>query len=62
MLKQRVEFYAWAHQDNPQCESKNARSWTYVEAVHLNPDKPETKEPLPIQKAAWLTTFRRQLA
>jgi hypothetical protein len=52
MLKQRAQVYAAARQNHPERWSKQARQWTYVDTVHLNPDTPESEDALPLKKAA----------
>jgi hypothetical protein len=52
MLKQRAQVYASARQTHPERWSKEARQWTYVDTVHLNPDTPESEDALPLKKAA----------
>ena len=44
LLQKRTEVYAHARDQNPQRWSKNTRDWSRVNEVHLNPDKPVTKE------------------
>lgn len=41
LLEQRAQLYAQARQNNPQRWSKNARNWSRIEEVHVNPDKPK---------------------
>jgi len=52
MLSRRAQVYASARRRHPLRWSKQARQWDYVDAVHLNPDTPATKETETIQKAA----------
>ena len=52
LLQAREEVYEAARLKHPQRWSKQTRNWTFIGAVHLNPDKPETKEPEACQKAA----------
>ena len=52
MLEQRAQVYALARQNHPERWSKEARQWSYVNAVHLNPDTPESEEAQPLKKAA----------
>ena len=52
MLKARAAVYEQARQKHPARWSKNARHWTFTNAVHLNPDTPQTKELEADQKAA----------
>jgi len=44
LLQKRSELYAQARDQNPQRWSKNTRNWNRVTEVHLNPDKPISKE------------------
>jgi len=44
MLQAREAVYENARQKNPQRWSNRTRNWTFIEAVHLNPDSPQTKE------------------
>ena len=44
LLQKRSEVYAHARDQNPQRWSKNTRDWSRVTEVHLNPDKPVSKE------------------
>jgi putative transposase len=44
LLHKRTEVYAHARDKNPRRWSKNTRNWTRVTEVHLNPDKPISKE------------------
>jgi len=52
MLHKRAQVYALARQRQPMRWSKKTRQWEYVDAVHLNPDKPESKEVEILKKAA----------
>ena len=44
LLQKRHEVYAHAREKNPQRWSKKTRDWSRVTEVHLNPDKPVSKE------------------
>ena len=44
LLKRRTALYEQARQRNPQRWSGKVRNWSRIEAVHLNPDKPNQKE------------------
>ncbi len=44
LLQKRSEVYAHARDQNPLRWSKNTRDWSRVTEVHLNPDKPVSKE------------------
>ena len=44
LLQKRHEVYAQAREKNPQRWSKKTRDWSRVTEVHLNPDKPISKE------------------
>jgi transposase InsO family protein len=44
LLQKRHEVYAHARDQNPQRWSKKTRDWSRVTEVHLNPDKPLSKE------------------
>jgi hypothetical protein len=44
--------YEKARHKHPERWSKQTRDWTFVNAVHLNPDKPQTKEAETDQKVA----------
>ena len=52
LLKTRKAVYETARQANPTRWSKGTRNWHYENAVHLNPDTPELKEPNAALKAA----------
>ena len=52
LLEQRALVYELARQENPQRWSKQARQWAHVDAVHLNPDTPQIKEPQHTLKTA----------
>ena len=44
LLQARAEVYEQARQQNPLRWSAQTRDWRFIDAVHLNPDKPQTKE------------------
>ena len=44
LLEQRVIVYERARQDHPERWARQARQWTHVDTVHLNPDTPVIKE------------------
>lgn len=50
LLQQRTQVYAQARDMHPERWSKNTRDWSRVTEVHLNPDKPDFKEPNQPQK------------
>jgi transposase InsO family protein len=52
LLEERSLVYELARQENPQRWSKQARQWAHVDAVQLNPDTPQIKEPQHTQKSA----------
>jgi putative transposase len=52
LLQARSQVYENARLANPQRWSTRVRNWQYVEAVHLNPDKPQCQEMQTIRKAA----------
>ena len=52
LLKARAAVYENARQKHPERWSKNTRDWSFINAVHLNPDTPLTKEAVADQKAA----------
>ena len=52
MLQARAAVYERARQEHPARWSGNTRDWTFIDEVHLNPDKPQTKDPAADQKAA----------
>ncbi len=52
LLDERAEVYEKARQANPQRWPRQARQWTHVEVVHLNPDTPQIKEPQRTPKSA----------
>ena len=51
LLEQRARVYALARQQHPQRWSAMPRQWAHVDAVYLNPDTPNNKEPEHHQKA-----------
>lgn len=52
LLQARAAVYEQAKQKHPSRWSGNTRDWTFIEAVHLNPDRPQTKETQADQRAA----------
>jgi hypothetical protein len=62
LLAGRAAVYELARHTHPQRWSKKCRNWHRVDQVHLNPDMHQTKEADILKKAAWYTTFMRQLA
>ena len=52
LLEQRARVYALARQQHPQRWSAMPRQWAHVDAVYLNPDTPNNKEPEHHQKVA----------
>ena len=52
LLEQRARVYALARQQHPQRWSAMPRQWPHVDAVYLNPDTPNNKEPEHHQKVA----------
>ena len=52
LLEDRATVYEQARQANPLRWSGNARDWSRVEQVNLNPDKVKTKDAEPLKKAA----------
>ena len=52
ILAQRDQVYALARQRSPLRWSKQTRQWEYVDTVHLNPEKPESKAVETFKKAA----------
>jgi len=52
LLQARTAVYELARQQNPQRWTAQTRNWHFVDAVHLNPDSAETKEPPVAKKAA----------
>jgi transposase InsO family protein len=44
LLAGRAAVYETARQANPQRWSKQCRNWRRIDQVHLNPDRPQTKE------------------
>lgn len=61
LLRARTKVYERARQVNPQRWSRQARKWTHIDVVHLNPDTPQIKEPQYAQKLPDSLQFRRQL-
>ena len=52
MLQARAEVYELARQQNPLRWSAQTRNWGFIDAVHLNPDTPQSKESKAAKKAA----------
>ena len=52
MLKARAAVYEEAQRRHPARWSKETRDWTFTNAVHLNPDRPQTKEAQANQEGA----------
>jgi transposase InsO family protein len=52
MLQARAGVYELARQKNPLRWSAQTRDWRFINAVHLNPESPQTKEPDTARKAA----------
>ena len=52
MLQARAEVYELARQQNPLRWSAQTRNWGFIDAVHLNPDTPQSKEPEAAKKTA----------
>ena len=52
MLHARAAVYEKARHQHPTRWSGNTRNWSFINQVHLNPDKPQTKESEADQKAA----------
>ena len=52
MLQARAEVYELARQQNPLRWSAQTRNWGFIDAVHLNPDTPQSKESEAAKKAA----------
>ena len=44
LLQARAALYEQARQKHPTRWSQKTRDWAFVDAVHLNPDSPQTKE------------------
>ncbi len=44
LLQARAAVYEQARQKHPQRWSKKTRDWTFIDTVHLNPDRPQTKD------------------
>ena len=44
LLQARAAVYEQARKKDPQRWSTQTRDWTFIDAVHLNPDRPQTKE------------------
>lgn len=52
LLQARAAVYESARQQNPQRWSTGTRNWAFLDAVHLNPDSPQTKESEAAKRAA----------
>ena len=52
LLSGRAAVYEMARQTRPERWPKQCRNWRPVNQVHLNPDRPQTKETEPLKKAA----------
>jgi transposase InsO family protein len=52
LLRARAAVYEAARQKHPTRWSGKARDWTFIDAVHLNPDSPQMKEAELAKKAA----------
>ena len=52
LLEERAAVYALARHANPLRWSGNARDWSRVEQVNLNPEKVKTKDAEPLKRAA----------
>ncbi len=52
MLHARAAVYESARKNHPTRWSGNTRDWTFIDQVHLNPDRQQTKESEADQKAA----------
>jgi putative transposase len=52
LLQARAEVYESARQQNPLRWSRQTRDWGFIDAVHLNPDTPQPKEPEAAKQAA----------
>jgi putative transposase len=52
LLRARAAVYEEARHKHPQRWSTRTRDWTFIDAVHLNPDRPPTKEVEADKKAA----------
>lgn len=52
LLQARAAVYENARQQNPQRWSTGTRNWSFVDAVHLNPDSPQNKESEAAKRAA----------
>lgn len=52
MLQERAAVYELARQKNPLRWSAQTRDWRFIDAVHLNPDSTQTKEPEAVRNAA----------
>jgi putative transposase len=52
LLQTRAEVYELAKQRNPMRWSGQTRNWQFIDAVNLNPDSTQIKEPEVVQQAA----------
>ena len=52
LLQARAAVYEQARQKYPQRWSTRTRDWAFIDAVHLNPDSPQTKESAADRKTA----------
>jgi hypothetical protein len=52
LLRARAAVYEKARQKHPTRWSGNTRDWTFIDQVHLNPDRQQAKESEADQKAA----------
>lgn len=52
LLRKREDVYEAARQRNPQRWTKATRNWDFIDTVHLNPDRPQTKESDTLRKVA----------
>ena len=52
LLQARASVYETARQKHPNRWSRKTRDWTFIDAVQLNPDSPQTKESEATKKAA----------
>ena len=62
MLQAGAAVYELAQQQSPLRWSAQSRNWCFIDAVHLNPDSPQTKEPEAARNADQFEDFMRQLA
>ena len=52
LLQARAEVYEFARQQNPLRWSAKTRNWNFIDAVHLNPEANQSKEPEAAKRAA----------